>query len=77
MAWRCRRGLMELDIWLGGFLQSHRATLEPGELAAFERLLGLTDMQIMDFLQSVTQPDDPELMALVGRIKNFRVKHDE
>jgi succinate dehydrogenase flavin-adding protein (antitoxin of CptAB toxin-antitoxin module) len=46
-------------------------------LAAFERLLGLTDMQIMDVLQSRTQPGDPALMALAGRIQNYRVNQNE
>jgi succinate dehydrogenase flavin-adding protein (antitoxin of CptAB toxin-antitoxin module) len=77
MAWRCRRGLLELDVWLGGFLAAHRATLEPEALDAFERLLALPDMQIMDVLQSARQADDPALVALAGRIQNFRVKHDE
>ncbi|MDP2254377.1 MAG: succinate dehydrogenase assembly factor 2, partial [Thiobacillus sp.] len=33
MAWRCRRGLLELDLWLGGFWAAHRATLQPCETA--------------------------------------------
>jgi succinate dehydrogenase flavin-adding protein (antitoxin of CptAB toxin-antitoxin module) len=69
--------MLELDIWLGGFLAASRATLEPEALAAFERLLGLTDMQIMDVLQSRTQPGDPALMALAGRIQNYRVNQNE
>jgi len=50
VAWRCRRGLLELDLWLGGFWAAHRATLQPCETAALERLLGLSDMEILDRL---------------------------
>ena len=69
--------MLELDIWLGGFLQAQRATLEPEALAAFERLLGLTDMQIMDVLQSARQADDPASHALVRRIQDYRVNQNE
>ena len=70
--WRCRRGLLELDIWLGGFLQAHRATLQPCETAALERLLGLSDIEILDRLQGRLPAGDAELEALVQRLQNYR-----
>jgi len=72
LAWRCRRGLLELDIWLGGFLQAHRATLQPCETAALERLLGLSDMEIIDRLQGRSPAGDAGLEALVQRLQHFR-----
>lgn len=59
LAWRCRRGLLELDLWLGGFLRTHRATLTVRELAAFERLLQWPDMQILDCLQGRRPEERP------------------
>jgi antitoxin CptB len=73
LAWHCRRGLLELDLWLGGFLHASRATLQPEELAAFERLLAMTDMCILDFLQQKTQPGDADIRALVERIRIERL----
>ena len=72
LAWRCRRGLLELDLWLGGFLQAHRATLQPCETAALERLLGLPDMEIIDRLQGRSPAGDAEFEALVQRLQNYR-----
>jgi len=72
IAWRCRRGLLELDIWLGGFVQAHRATLQPAETAALERLLGLSDMEIIDRLQGRSPAGDAGLEALVQRLQHFR-----
>jgi len=72
LVWRCRRGLLELDIWLGGFLQAHRATLQPCEAAALERLLGLSDMEIIDRLQGRAPAGDAGLEALVQRLQNYR-----
>jgi antitoxin CptB len=72
LTWRCRRGLLELDIWLGGFVQAHRATLQPEETAAFERLLTLSDMEIVDRLQGRAPAGDAELEALVQRLQLYR-----
>jgi len=72
LAWRCRRGLLELDLWLGGFLQAHRATLQPCETAALERLLGLSDMEILDRLQGRSPAGDADLVALIERLQKYQ-----
>ena len=72
LTWRCRRGLLELDLWLGGFLAACRATLQPDELVAFERLLALPDMQIMDILHGLEQVKDANMRTLVERIQDYR-----
>jgi antitoxin CptB len=70
--WRCRRGLLELDLWLGGFWEAHRATLQPCEKAALERLLTLSDMEIVDRLQGRLPAGDPDLEALIRRLQHYR-----
>jgi antitoxin CptB len=72
ITWRCRRGLLELDIWLGGFWAAHRATLEPNKTAALERLLMLSDMEIADQLQGRAPVGDPDLAAIVQCLQTFR-----
>ncbi|MFN3545015.1 MAG: succinate dehydrogenase assembly factor 2 [Thiobacillus sp.] len=72
VAWRCRRGLLELDLWLGGFWQAHRATLEPDERAAFERLLTVSDAEILDALQGRTPVDDAGFAVIIQRLQHFR-----
>jgi antitoxin CptB len=72
LAWRCRRGLLELDLWLGGFLNAHRATLQPCETAALERLLALSDMEIIDRLHGRLAAGDADLAALVQRLQHYR-----
>jgi antitoxin CptB len=72
MAWRCRRGLLELDILLGGFWAAHRATLEPDETAALARLLALPDMEIVDRLLGRAPAGDADLAALIQRLQHFR-----
>jgi antitoxin CptB len=72
MGWRCRRGLLELDILLGGFWAAHRATLQPYETAALARLLALPDMEIVDRLQGRSPAGDADLEALIQRLQHFR-----
>ena len=73
VGWRCRRGLLELDLWLGGFLAASRATLQPDEMAAFERLLALSDMRILDMLNGLLPTDDAALQSLLKRIQHYQV----
>ncbi|MBA3695568.1 MAG: succinate dehydrogenase assembly factor 2 [Methylotenera sp.] len=48
LSWRCRRGLLELDIVLQRFAEYHLATLDADELAAFDSLLDSPDNAFLD-----------------------------
>jgi antitoxin CptB len=75
IAWRCRRGLLELDLLLGGFWTARRATLQPDETAAFERLLNLSDREIADRLQADAPQGDAELETLLDCLRHFEAQH--
>ena len=48
--WRCRRGLLELDIVLGRFVDEHYAQLNEDEARAFEELLDMPDNPLWDMI---------------------------
>ncbi|MCX7189215.1 MAG: hypothetical protein RLZZ541_971 [Pseudomonadota bacterium] len=48
LSWRCRRGLLELDIVLQRFSENHVAALNKQELLAFDGLLDLPDNEFLD-----------------------------
>ncbi len=50
LSWRCRRGLLELDIVLQRFSEHHVANLNPQELLAFDGLLDLPDNEFLDLV---------------------------
>ncbi|MCA1925632.1 MAG: succinate dehydrogenase assembly factor 2 [Thiobacillus sp.] len=75
IAWRCRRGMLELDLLLGGFWAARRATLQPDETAAFERLLGLSDREIADRLQAGEPQSDAELETLFDCLRRFEAQN--
>ncbi|MDO9205644.1 succinate dehydrogenase assembly factor 2 [Methylotenera sp.] len=52
LSWRCRRGLLELDIVLQRFSENHLATLSAQELLAFDSLLDLPDNEFLDVVTS-------------------------
>jgi antitoxin CptB len=47
--WRCRRGLLELDIVLGRFIAQY-ANLEPRQQSVFDSLLDLPDTELWDMI---------------------------
>lgn len=67
--WRCRRGLLELDLLLLRFVERGYAGLDPAQRAAFERLLTLADAELQALLQGENKPTDPELARLVAIIR--------
>jgi antitoxin CptB len=52
LSWRCRRGLLELDIVLQRFSDKHLAGLSKQELLAFDSLLDLPDNEFLDVVTS-------------------------
>jgi antitoxin CptB len=50
MRWRCRRGLLELDIMLERFMEKYYARLDSAQLAAFDVLLNLPDNELWDMI---------------------------
>ena len=63
--WRCRRGLLELDIILQRFMDQHYAQLDQRELEQFERLLSLPDNDLWDLIAAKQINRDSDLQAVL------------
>jgi len=48
--WRCRRGLLELDIVLGRFVDLHYRGLDEAQRSAFNALLEVPDTLLWDMI---------------------------
>ncbi len=55
LRWRCRRGLLELDLWLERFAAKQLDSLSPDECAALEALLEEADADLMAWLEGRQQ----------------------
>lgn len=51
LAWRCRRGMLELDIVLQRFIAQHFNHLTLRELQAFDEMLEMPDNDLWNALQ--------------------------
>ncbi len=48
--WRCRRGMLELDIVLGCFIEQHYPHLDEAQRLAFDSLLDMPDATLWDMI---------------------------
>ena len=64
LRWRCRRGLLELDIVLGRFVERHYAELDDAQRAAFDRLLDMPDTELWDMITGKVAPPEQNRAVL-------------
>ena len=70
--WRCRRGLLELDIVLGRFIEQY-ARLDPQQRLVFDTLLDLPDTSLWDMISGklpALNEDQRELVELINMAGN-------
>ncbi len=70
LRWRCRRGMRELDLILGGFLESGYGRLSAEQQRMFADLLEFPDQTLLDWLMGRATPTEIEAAALVKRIRD-------
>ena len=67
--WRCRRGLLELDIVLGRFVETQYAQLDEAGWRAFDALLDMSDNPLWDMVAGRAEAASDEQQALLERVK--------
>ena len=70
--WRCRRGLLENDLFIERFFERHEACLTVRQAHGLEVLMDLADNDLLDLLLRRKEPDAPldtpdvrEMLALL------------
>jgi antitoxin CptB len=56
LKWRCRRGLLENDLFIERFFRSHEETITTRQAAGLEALMDLADHDLLDLLLSRKEP---------------------
>ena len=69
LKWACRRGMLELDVLLGNFLDGGYLGLTKDDQALFVRLLECTDPELFSWLLGQAAPADPELARMAEMIR--------
>lgn len=73
LRWRCRRGMLELDLLLQGFFDKKFESLPVVDRLAFERLLEYPDNVLLDILMGRMTPFDSEIAYVVTEIRRAAV----
>jgi antitoxin CptB len=71
LRWRCvRRGLLELDLMLGKFLDERYSSLSDAQAKAFAELANLEDPELWDLVTGrtvCTNPVHAEVLAMLSK----------
>jgi antitoxin CptB len=70
LQWKCRRGLLELDLVLQGFLAGQ---FSDEEAAALDALLDLPDNDLWDIVSGRRDDYDARFGGIVARMRTTRV----
>ena len=57
LRWRCRRGLLENDLFVERFFERHGATLTAAQADGLTRLMELADNDLLDLLLARKEPE--------------------
>ena len=68
--WRCRRGLLELDIIFGRFIDTHYAELSDAERQIFDEFLDMPDNPLWDMISGRQIAESDAQVALLEKIKS-------
>lgn len=75
LRWICnQRSMREMDVILGGFLESRFQTLSREQAAAFTRLADMEDIALWPLITGKRQCSDPVEAEVVVMLRDVKVK---
>jgi len=76
LKWRCRRGLLENDLFIERFFARHEASLTPAQAQGLQVLMDLSDNDLLDLFLARKQPEG-ELVRddVIEVLRLMRVPH--
>jgi antitoxin CptB len=73
LKWRCRRGLLENDLFIERFFARHEAALSDRQAQGLELLMELADNDLLDLLLARCEPegalDRPEVRDVLAQMR--------
>lgn len=69
MEWRCRRGMLELDLLFVGFVQRHLPSLNDAQIAALDQLLDLPDNELWSLVTLSNDLSDIETKQVLTMLR--------
>lgn len=72
LRWRCHRGMRELDIVFGRFLDHEFEQLDPAQRANFAALLDTSDPDLYAWLLQRDAPPPAEFKTLITLLRRYQ-----
>jgi antitoxin CptB len=69
LAWRCRRGMLELDIILQKFVNEQFGSLTIDELEVFDEMLDLPDSDFWEKIRDTKQVSNQSLQSVLSKLR--------
>lgn len=69
LRWSCRRGMLELDVLLGNFLENEYLKLSIADQKTFEQLLECSDQNLYEWFMEKNSSNDPNLQQMIEKIR--------
>ncbi len=73
LKWRCRRGLLENDLFIERFFARHEAQISVSQAKGLNDLMDLSDNDLLDLLLKRKQPADLESLGSAGSPEALQV----
>lgn len=70
LRWACRRGMLELDVLLGNFLEEAFPELAIDDKKRFVALLTCSDPELFSWLLGREVPNNAELAHIINKIRH-------
>ena len=81
LKWRCRRGLLENDLFVERFFARHEATITQEQARGLQALMDLSDNDLLDLLLSRKEPegelDREDVRHVLGMLKSREASPDK
>ncbi len=71
LRWQCRRGVKELDVVLGDYLNNHYSQADEKEQKIFQKILRVEDPLLLACLMEDKPLKDPQQTALFKKLKTL------
>jgi len=72
LIWASRRGMLELDLWLGPFLEKIYPNLTQEEKELYHDLLECEDPDLFTWFMGHKTPEEPDTLRIVNIIRETR-----
>jgi len=79
LRWRCRRGMLENDLFVERFFLRHQSTITTRQADGLMALMDLPDNELLDLLLSRQEPqaglDRPEVREVLAQLRDPPHRH--